>query len=109
MKTKSQISKQVHTLINEVNELLPKVDNCNSYASTYAGSTMCYYIILDGPIIVKGKYVYIKTSNFSNNYNFEKRYNANNKDIFSDNGLSTLLYDLRLIKKAFKQLLKANN
>jgi hypothetical protein len=106
MKKQTQISKKLDALITEVNELLPQVNNCNSYAYTYAGSTMCYYIILDEPIIVKGKYVYIKTSKFSNNYNFENRYNANNKDIFSDNGEKALLYDLRIIKKAFIQLLK---
>lgn len=106
MKTKNQISKQLDTLITEVNQLLPQVNNCNSYAYTYAGSTMCYYIILDEPIIVKGKYVYIKTSKFSNSYNFENRYNANNKDEFSTNGEKALIYDLRIIKKAFKQLLK---
>ena len=106
MKTKKQLSKQLDTLITEVNELLPQVNNCNSYATTYAGSTMCYYIILDEPIMVKGKYVYIKTSKFSNNYNFEKRYNANNTGEFSDNGEKALLYDLRLIKKAFIKLLK---
>jgi len=109
MKKQTQISKQLDTLITEINELLPKVNDCNSYAFTYAGSTMCYYIILDEPIIVKGKYVYIKTSNFSNNYNFEKRYNANNKEEFADNGKKALLYDLRIIKKAFIQLLKNQN
>lgn len=105
MKTKNKISKQLDTLITEVNELLPQVNNCNNYAYTYAGSTMCLRIVLLDAIIVKGKYVYIKTP-IENTYYFEKRYNANNKDIFSDNGEKALLYDLRIIKKAFIQLLK---
>ena len=45
--------------IDEINEMLPKVNESGDYASTYAGSTMESYIILDKPIQIKGNYVYI--------------------------------------------------
>ena len=95
-------------LIDEINNLLPLVNNCNNYASTYDGGTFPYYIMLDDFITVKNQFVYIKQSNFSNIYPFEKRYNLNNKDQFSVNGVKALLYDLRLIKKSFKNLLNNN-
>ncbi len=98
----------VDRLIDEINNLLPLVDNSNNYASTYDGGTLPYYIILKECISIKNQFVYIKQSNFSNIYPFEKRYNLNNKDEFSVNGVKALLYDLRLIKKTFKNLLNNN-
>ena len=58
--------------------MLPKVNESGDYASTYAGSTMESYIILDKPIQIKGKYVYISEEDSRwGKYGFEKRYNVN--------------------------------
>ena len=99
--------KNLIKLINEINELTPLVNQCNDYAYTYDGGTWPYYIILDGDIIIKNQFVYIpQTKNFSSAYLFEKRYNINKKDDFSINGKNQLLQHLRVIKKAYKKLLK---
>jgi len=107
MKKAKKFPIAITRLINEVNELLPQVNTCNDYAGSYAGSTHYSYIILDNEIRVKNNFVYIDTTNFSNNYPFEKRYNVNNIEC-DIKGLPALKYDLRLIIKAFKQLLKNN-
>jgi hypothetical protein len=96
--------------IDEINEMLPKVNESGDYASTYAGSTMESYIILDKPIQIKGNYVYISEEDSSwGNYGFEKRYNVNDtKDIYeSINGRKGLMLDLGIIKRAFTKLLKS--
>ena len=99
--------KNVFNLIKEINELTPLVNECNNYAYTYDGGTVPYYILLDGDIIVKNQFVYIpQTKNFYNSYIFEKRYNINKLDDFCINGKKQLLYDLRIIKKSYKKLLK---
>ena len=94
-------------MINEINELLPQVNTCNDYAGSYAGSTHYSYIILDGPIKVKNQFVYIDASKFDHNYSFAKRYNVNSTDCDLI-GRPALAYELRIILKAFKQLLKNN-
>jgi len=107
MKKTKKFPIAITRLINEVNELLPMVNNCNDYAGSYAGSTHYSYIMLDNEIRVKNNFVYIDTTNFSNNYPFEKRYNVNNIEC-DIKGLPALKYDLRLIIKAFKQCIKNN-
>ena len=96
--------------IDEINEMLPKVNESGDYASTYAGSTMESYIILDKPIQIKGNYVYISEEDSSwGNYGFEKRYNVNDtRDTYeSINGRKALMSDLGIIKRAFTKLLKS--
>ena len=96
--------------IDEINNLLPKVEDASDIAGGYFGSTMYSYVQLTKPIEIKNNYVYIhtpKTSTYqSNNYPFEKRYNVNNKDEYDANGLKGLKQDLGIILKAFKQLLR---
>jgi hypothetical protein len=94
-------------MINEINDLLPAINESNTYAGTYAGSTMYSYIILDSPIKVKNQFVYIDASKFDHNYSFANRYNVNNRDCDLI-GRSALAYELRIILKAFKQCLKNN-
>ena len=96
--------------IDEINEMLPKVNESGDYASTYAGSTMESYIILDKPIQIKGNYVYISEEDSRwGNYGFEKRYNVNDtRDTYeSINGRKALMSDLGIIKRAFTKLLKS--
>ncbi len=96
--------------IDEINNLLPKVEDASDIAGGYFGGTMYSYVQLTKPIEIKNNYVYIhtpKTSTYqSNNYPFEKRYNVNNKDEYDANGLKGLKQDLGIILKAFKQLLR---
>lgn len=107
MSTKKKFPIAITRMINEINELLPAVNDSNSYAGTYAGSTMYSYIILNGPIRVKNQFVYIDSSKFDNNYEFAKRYNVNNRECDLI-GRPALAYELRIILKAFKELLKNN-
>jgi len=97
--TKVNIMKRAITkVIDQINEMLPKVNALDEYVSTYDGGTFPYYIILDKPIEVKNQFVYIHEDNGEYRYGFEKRYNTNN-----DWQLEELMYHLRLIKKEFKK------
>lgn len=90
--------------INEINELIPIVNNCNEIAYTYGSGTWPYEIQLTKSIEVKNQFVYIYDLKNFYAYNFDKRYNTNNE--FS---LDQLKYDLSLIKRAFKKVIKNNN
>ena len=100
----------VQRRVDEINEMLPKVNESGDYASTYAGSTMESYIILDKPIQIKGNYVYISEEDSRwGKYGFEKRYNVNDtRDVYeSIKGRKALMSDLGIIKRAFTKLLKS--
>tara|TARA_X000001382_G_scaffold56183_1_gene38469 strand:+ start:123 stop:428 length:306 start_codon:yes stop_codon:yes gene_type:complete len=90
--------------INEINELIPIVNNCNEIPYTYGGSTRPYEIQLTKEIEVKNQFVYIHELKNFYAYNFDKRYNTN-----SEFSLEQLKYDLSLIKRAFKKVIKNNN
>jgi len=90
--------------VDEINRLLPLVNESDELAGGYFGSTHYSYVVLTKPIEIKNQFVYIYSDPF--HYPFEKRYNMNNKDEFSVNGLSALKYDLGIILKAFKKVLK---
>jgi len=90
--------------VDEINRLLPLVNESDELAGGYFGSTMYSYVILKKPIEIKNQFVYIYSDPF--HYPFERRYNMNNKDEFSVNGLPALKYDLAIILKAFKKVLK---
>jgi len=90
--------------VDEINRLLPLVNESDELAGGYFGSTMYSYVILTKPIEIKNQFVYIYSDPF--HYPFEQRYNMNNKDEFSVNGLPALKYDLAIILKAFKKVLK---
>ena len=100
----------VQRRVDEINEMLPKVNESGDYASTYAGSTMESYIILDKPIQIKGNFVYISEEDSRwGKYGFEKRYNVNDtRDVYeSIKGRKALMSDLGIIKRAFTKLLKS--
>lgn len=98
----------VQRRIDEINALLPQVLECDNYASSYGGSTHCSYVELSKAIEVKNQFVYIFEEENRYKYGFEKRYNTNDRDYFSHNGLKSLKHDLNIIKKAFTKLINQN-
>jgi len=92
------MKRAITNVIDQINDMLPKVNALEEYVSTYDGGTHPYYIILDKPIEVKNQFVYIHENKAEYCYGFEKRYNTNN-----DWQLEELMYHLRLIKKEFKK------
>jgi len=92
------MKRAITNVIDQINDMLPKVNALEEYVSTYDGGTHPYYIILDKPIEVKNQFVYIHEDKAEYCYGFEKRYNTNN-----DWQLEELMYHLRLIKKEFKK------
>ena len=97
----------VQRRVDEINAMLPKVLDSDNYPSTYAGSTVEGYVVLEKPIEIKNQYVYINADKIKDNYPFEKRYNVNDRDNYASyNGRQALMYDLGIIKRAFTKLLK---
>mgnify|MGYP003135422413 CR=1 FL=1 len=95
--------------IDEINEMLPKINEAEVYPTTYAGGTIEKYILLLEPIEIKNQYVYIcEKLDEKMKFGFEKRYNVNdNRDEYeSINGRKSLMYELGIIKRAFKKALK---
>lgn len=92
--------------INEINALLPLIDDLGASVYTYAGGTYPYLIDLY-PIEVNGLKVIIQSKKAGHNdYVLKETYKANKVDAFALNGLTALKYDLSVILKAFKQALK---
>ena len=102
----------VQRRIDEINEMLPKISEAEVYPTTYAGGTIEKYIILGEPIKVRNQFVYISWKRLVKSlgfcYGFEKRYNINDtRDEFeSMDGRKSLMYELGIIKRAFKKALK---
>lgn len=95
------MKKSITNIINQINEMLPEVNNLSDYVSTYDGGTFPYFIILNKPIEVKNQYVYIHEDKAEYSYGFDKRYNTNNEW-----KLEELMYSLRLIRKEFNKAIK---
>jgi len=101
--------KSVINLINEVNELCEFVQENHIHVVTYDGGTWPMVIDVTG-VDYKNQFVYIRESESSGNYGFEKRYNVNKTDEYDMGGLKDLMYHLRLIRKEYKKAYKyANN
>ena len=101
------MKKSILDKINEVNKLIPVVDDLFDYAITYDNGTYPSYVLLINPIQIKNQFVYIFYSKAPNNYDQGKvRYNLNKKDQFDEAGEAQLLYDLKVILKAFKAAIK---
>ncbi len=99
--------KSITDKINEINELLPIVNDLGDYAVTYNGGTYPSFVILTQPIEIKNQYVYIYFEKSPYNYDQGKvRFNLNKTDQFDESGEAQLLYDLKIILKAFKKLIK---
>jgi hypothetical protein len=95
------MKKSITNTINEINKLIPEIQNMNFYVTTYDNGTFPYYIILTDLIKVKNQFVYIAEDKSQHAYNFEKRYNTNNEHQEEE-----LIYHLRLIKREFKKAIK---
>jgi hypothetical protein len=102
-----KLPKSIENRINEINALIPLVDQLGDFAYTYNGGTYPYHVDIV-PIIVNGLKVRIKAKDTKWNHNYinDQKYNANNNDYFAENGLIGLKYDLSVILKAFKKALK---
>ena len=96
----------LHRKIDEINKMLPQLENVDEMPGGYFGSTHYSYVELEKPIEAKGNFVYIYGAPGRYNYSFEKRYNINKKDAGDWGGLEMLKHDLNVINKAFKQVLK---
>lgn len=103
-----KIPKAVLNRIDEINRLLPIVNNLDTIPLTYDGGTYPEYVILAKPIKVKNQFVYIVGEKGRNERKFEKRYNTNKRvDLWEDtNGLASLKYELSVILRAFKRAIK---
>ena len=98
------MKKAIQNRIDEINEMLPIVNDSSDIATTMADSTYESYVILTKQIEVKNQFVYIHEDKTYHGYGFEKRYNVNKEDGFDS--LGQLKYDLSIIKRAFKKLIK---
>jgi hypothetical protein len=87
--------------INEINSLIPLVDQLESFVYTYAGGTWPYMIDIN-PIQIDGDKVIITAKAIGKN-DFISDQSYSTKDYFS---LDELKYDLATILKAFKKALK---
>lgn len=102
-----KLPKSIETRIAEINAMIPQIDNLGNYAWTYNGGTWPSLVNIE-PIQVNGLKVTItaKDQKFTkDNFITKQTYKANNLDMFADNGLTGLKYDLSVILKAFKKAL----
>ena len=97
--------------IEEINSMLPAVNDAGDIPLTYAGGTWPYYVQIK-PIEVKNQFVTIRPSlmpDFPIRYSYfetKERYNMNKKDVCDDYGSKHLNYTLNIILKAFKKVTK---
>ena len=97
--------------IEEINSMLPAVNDAGDIPLTYAGGTWPYYVQIE-PIEVKNQFVTIRPSlmpDFPIRYSYfetKERYNMNKKDVCDDYGSKHLNYTLNIILKAFKKVTK---
>lgn len=99
-----KLPKAIENRINEINQLIPLIDQLENFVYTYAGGTWPYKIDIK-PIEVSKLKVVIKAKNpvnvNSNDFLVNEIYNA--KDFYS---IDALKYDLSVILRAFKKALK---
>ena len=89
-----------------INELLPKVIECENIPITYNGGTFPRFVTVE-KIVIKNQFVTIYGD--GSQYDFigiKRRYNVNNLDEFNSSGRSHLNHTLNVIIRAFKSLLK---
>lgn len=101
--------KAILNKINEINTLIDKVNQLDTYPSTYAGGTFAFYVMIK-PIKVKNQFVTIESA--TDSYSFidkKERYNINKVSTFGDEfDRKHLVYTLNIILKSFKQAIKTN-
>jgi hypothetical protein len=102
-----KLPKSIENRISEINAMIPQIDNLENFAWTYNGGTWPSLVNIE-PIQVNGLKVTItaKDQKFTkDNFITKQTYKASNLDMFADNGLTGLKYDLSVILKAFKKAL----
>lgn len=95
--------------IEEINAMLPAVNDAGAIPLTYAGGTWPYYVQIK-PIEVKNQFVTIRPSDDASfRYTYfetKERFNMNKKSIMGDeNCAKHLNYTLNIILKAFKKVI----
>jgi hypothetical protein len=89
-----------------INELLPKVIECENIPITYNGGTFPHYVTVE-KITVNNQFVTIYGDGSQYDYIGKKqRFNVNNLNEFDSEGRSDLNHTLNIIIKAFKSTLK---
>ena len=103
-----KVSAQMVKRIDEINALIQQASESESIPSTYAGGTHPYIVNIK-PIVVKNQFVTIETASKSQ-YDFisKERFNVNNDDFWDYNGIESLKYCLKHIKKALTDAIKNN-
>ncbi len=89
--------------IEEINNLLPIINELEAIPVTYAGGTWPYYVEIK-PITINGKFVTIEAVNKKDRYQYisKARFNINKTDYFDDNGLYHLNETTKHILKSLK-------
>jgi hypothetical protein len=88
-----------------INELLPKVIECENIPYTYDGGTFPHYVTVE-KITVNNQFVTIYGGQSQYDYIGKQRFNVNNVGMFDENGRNDLNHTLNVIIKAFKSILK---
>jgi hypothetical protein len=101
-----KLPKALANRINEVNELIRTANDECLLVTTYDGGTFPYIIDLK-PISVNGKFVTIESVK-PNQYSYvtKERFCITKTDMFDDNGLFTLNYTLKVIRRALLSAIK---
>lgn len=100
-----KVSAQLTNRIEEINELMRRANELELMAYTYGGGTFPYIVNIK-PIVIKNQFVTIETASKSQ-YDFlsKERFNVNNDDFWDYNGIESLKYCLKHIKKALTNAL----
>lgn len=99
-----KLPKSIENRINEINEMIPLIDQLDDFAYTYSGGTYPYKVDIKPieinklKVIIKAKYP-INVN--SNDFLVNEIYNTN--DFYN---MDALKCDLSVILKAFKKALK---
>lgn len=103
-----KVKKSIQDRVDEINALLPIVNDLPNLPYTYGGGTFPSYVILAKPIIIIDSHVFINYSEFVMD-NYDKglvRFDLKKKGFDSLMGEYELKEELKVILKAFKKSIK---
>lgn len=100
-----KVSTSLTKRIEEINELVRRANELELSAYTYGGGTFPYIVNIK-PIVIKNQFVTIETASKSQ-YDFlsKERFNVTKDDVWDNNGLADLKYNLTHIKRALTNAL----
>jgi hypothetical protein len=105
-----KVKKAIQNKIDEINQLMPIVNDLDNIPFTYDGGTYPAYVILTDTILVRKNYVYLFYENSVNNYDQgDIRFNLNKLSTDQPYGEYQLKHELNMILKAYKAALKKQN